>query len=133
MTSDLAQLKARVLFAHRSRFKVAYAADYVADLGGGAPPPGVEVNSTAHLLHLIELAEKKAAAPVAAPAPVAPVVKPEPVAVVEAPAPVEAAPVVEEAPAAVEEAPATVEETVEADAPAEASDAKASSKKHKKK
>ena len=53
-TQDLADLRARVMYAHHRGFGIAKAADYVAALGGGAPPEGVEEGSTAHLLALLD-------------------------------------------------------------------------------
>lgn len=55
--TNLDELKARVKYAHYKGYKIAYAEDYAADLGGGPPPIGVEPYSTAHLLHLIEMKE----------------------------------------------------------------------------
>ena len=60
MTSDLISLKARVLQAHTRGYQVAWAEEYVAELGGMAPPDGVLPNSAEHLLHLIQVAESGA-------------------------------------------------------------------------
>jgi hypothetical protein len=114
MKLDLQALKDRLSFAHSHGYKVAYAAEYVADLGGGAPPEGVEKHSTEHLLHLISLAEHGAPAPQVAEAdPVAPV----------------AAEVMEAAPA---EEPAKAEEPAEVMAPSAPAVEEKKSKKSKK-
>ena len=53
-TQDIADLRARVLYAHHHGFGIAKAADYVAALGGRSPTEGVEAGSTAQLLALID-------------------------------------------------------------------------------
>jgi hypothetical protein len=116
MKLDLQALKDRLSFAHSHGYKVAYAAEYVADLGGGAPPEGVEKHSTEHLLHLISLAERGASAPQVAEA--APIMPPAPVAVEV----VEAAPV---------EEPVKAEDPAEASASASAPEEKKSKKSKK--
>ena len=106
MKPDLLSLKARVLAAHTRGYKVAWAEQYVEDLGGKAPPVGVAPNSTEHLLYLLSLAEENEAAPVtqesptlAAPVKEEPVAEPAQVATADTePPPVEVAPVAPEAP-----------------------------------
>lgn len=101
MKPDLLSLKARVLAAHTRGYKVAWAEQYVEDLGGKAPPVGVAPNSTEHLLYLLTLDEENEAAPVtqesptlAAPVQAEPAPEPvaEPVQVATEETPVEASP-----------------------------------------
>lgn len=47
-------LKQRITQAHYLGYRVAYPAEYAAKLGNGSPPPGVEIFSTEHLMHLIK-------------------------------------------------------------------------------
>ena len=60
MSHDLKALRTRILQAKSHGFVLAKTADYVAELGGGAPPPGCEANSSEHLLFLINDLETKA-------------------------------------------------------------------------
>lgn len=74
MNLDLVELRARMLKAHANGHRVAYAAEYVADLGGGPIPDDVEPFSAQHVLYLIERIENPPPlvvepAPVAAPTP----------------------------------------------------------------
>jgi outer membrane biosynthesis protein TonB len=63
MDLDLEALRKRVLAAQTHGFSLAYAEDYVKQLGGGAPPDGVAANSPEHVLHLIANAGKPTLAP----------------------------------------------------------------------
>ena len=141
MALDLHELRHRVLHAQSHGHEVAKAASYVQQLGGGAPPAGVAVNSPEHLLFLIDHqgampAQQPVQQPVAVPVPAPlpepvpePVPEPEPV-----PVPVpepEPEPVVEEAPAeeAVTEEPAATTDGTE---PAPVEGAAPTSKKGRK-
>lgn len=73
MKVNLSELKARIKRASYQGYKIAYAESYAADLGGGAPPEGVEKYSPEHLLHLIKMVERGVPAVKAAPTEVAPI------------------------------------------------------------
>ena len=100
---DLQGLKARFLYAHTKGYAIAWAKEYVEDLGGGEPPPGVEANSPEHLLYLVSLLEAQASAPVTL------VTGTLPAMMTEAPPPPEAP---AEAPAEEEAEPVTVIEPI---------------------
>jgi len=123
MKPDLLSLKARVLAAHTRGYKVAWAEQYVEDLGGKAPPVGVAPNSTEHLLYLLTLAEENDAAPVtqesptlAAPVQAEPVAEPTP------------EPVAEPVQVATEETPAEAAPEAAPEAPVEGKKSKKSKK-----
>lgn len=63
----LEEIKERAKYALYQGFGFAKAAEYVAMLGGGAPPPGIKLYSPQHVLALVEAAEKGTPLPPAPP------------------------------------------------------------------
>lgn len=57
--SELAQLKERVRQAYFNNYRIANSAEYIEKLGGGAPPEGSEMFSTAHVMHVLEQYERR--------------------------------------------------------------------------